>query len=219
MRSKLTRFQENAQRENVIEPGKPIFETIKGTWHQYFNNQNPIVLELGCGRGEYTVGLARIFPEKNYVGVDVKGARIWKGSKIANEEGLLNVAFLRIRILEIEHYVAENEVNEIWITFPDPRPRDRDEKRRLTSSRFLDIYKRITQPESWIHFKTDNTPLFDFTLELLQSRNDIGSLRFTHDFYTSNLPERHYNIITGYEKRFVEQGVQIKYLKFRFLKS
>lgn len=217
MRNKLARFQENAQRENVIEPGKPVFDTIKGNWHQHFGNDHPVVLELGCGKGEYTVGLASIFPERNFIGIDVKGARIWKGSKIAEEEGLSNVAFLRIRILEIEQYVAENEASEIWITFPDPRPRDRDEKRRLTSTRFLDIYKRITKPGGWIHFKTDNTPLFDFTLELLQNRDDITALAYTRDFHTSDMPERQYNIITGYEKRFVEQGVKIKYLKFRFL--
>lgn len=219
MRNKLARFQENAQRENVIEPGKPIFDTIKGHWHQHFGNHNPVVLELGCGKGEYTVGLARIFPDRNFIGVDVKGARIWKGSKTADEEGLANVAFLRIRILEIEHFIAESEASEIWITFPDPRPRDRDEKRRLTSSRFLDIYKRITKPGSWIHFKTDNTSLFDFTLELLQSRHDITSLTYTRDFHTADMAERQYNIITGYEKRFVEQGVKIKYLKFCFLKT
>lgn len=219
MRNKLTRFQENAQRENVIEPGKPIFDTIKGNWHQHFGNDHPIVLELGCGKGEYTVGLASIFSDRNFIGVDVKGARIWKGSKIADEEGLANVAFLRIRILEIEGFVAENEASEIWITFPDPRPRDRDEKRRLTSSRFLDIYRHIINPGGWIHFKTDDTPLFDFTLELLHSRNDITSLTYTRDFHNSDMPERQYNIITGYEKRFVEQGVKIKYLKFCFLKT
>lgn len=217
MRNKLSRFRENAERKNVIEPGKPLFEKIKGSWHQYFKNNHPLVFELGCGKGEYTVGLARLFPDRNYVGVDVKGARIWYGSKIAEEEGLSNAAFLRIRILEIEKYVKENEASEIWITFPDPRPRDRDEKRRLTSSRYLDIYKKITKPGAWIHFKTDNAPLFDFTLDLLQNREDITSLTFTRDFHATELQERQLDIITGYEKRFLVQGIKIKYLKFRFL--
>lgn len=216
MRNKLSRFLENAERENVIEPGKPIFENIKGSWHQYFKNNHPLVLELGCGKGEYTVGLARLFPDRNYVGVDVKGARIWVGSKIAEEEGLSNVAFLRIRILEIEKYVEENEASEIWITFPDPRPRDRDVKRRLTSSRYLDIYKKITKPGAWIHFKTDNASLFDFTLDLLQNRKDITSLTFTRDFHANEVPAKQLDIITGYEKRFLAQGIKIKYLKFRF---
>lgn len=216
MRSKLRRFRENAERKNVIEPGKPVFERICGKWHEHFQNDQPLVLELGCGKGAYTVGLARLFPEKNFVGVDVKGARIWAGSKMAEEEGLHNVAFLRIRILEIEKYVGELEASEIWITFPDPRPRDRDTKRRLTSSRHLDIYKRITKPGSWVHLKTDNTPLFDFTLEVLQNREDISSLTFTRDFHASDFPEKQFGIVTGYEHRFLEEGIHIKYLKFQF---
>lgn len=217
MRNKLARFRDNAARENVIEPGKPVFESIKGNWHHHFKNNNPLVLELGCGRGEYTVGLGRLFPDSNYVGVDVKGARIWKGSTIAEEEQLHNVAFLRIRILDIEQFVAPNEADGIWITFPDPRPRDRDEKRRLTSRRFMDIYKNILKPGGWVNFKTDNTDLFNFTLEQLQERKDIAGLYYTYDFHASDMPERQYNIITGYEKRFVAEGVRIKYLKFYFI--
>lgn len=216
MRSKLSRFQENAERDNVIEPGKPMFETIKGHWHKHFGNTHPLVLELGCGKGAYTVGLARLFPERNFVGVDVKGARLWAGSKTAAEEGRHNAAFLRIRILDIAQYVAPREADEIWITFPDPRPRDRDEKRRLTSPRFLDIYKSLLKPESWVHLKTDNTPLFAYTLEVLQNREDFACLEYTYDFHASDLPEKQYGIITGYEKRFVEQGMKINYLKFCF---
>lgn len=216
MRSKLSRFQENAERDNVIEPGKPVFETIKGHWHKHFGNTHPLVLELGCGKGAYTVGLACLFPERNFVGVDVKGARLWAGSKTAAEERLHNAAFLRIRILDIGQYVAPHEADEIWITFPDPRPRDRDEKRRLTSPRFLDIYKSLLKPESRVHLKTDNTPLFAYTLEVLQNREDIACLEYTYDFHASDLPEKQYGIITGYEKRFVEQGMKINYLKFCF---
>ncbi len=216
MRSKLARFTDNAARKNVIEPGKPVFETIKGNWHKHFENGHPLVLELGCGKGEYTVGLGRLFPDNNYVGIDVKGARIWKGSTVAEEEQLHNVAFLRIMILDIEQFVAPGEADSLWITFPDPRPRDRDEKRRLTSTRFMDIYKNILRPGGWVHFKTDNTELFDFTLEQLQQRKDIAGLTYTHDFHASDMPERQHNIITGYEKRFVAEGIRIKYLKCYF---
>ncbi len=216
MRSKLNRFQENAERDNVIEPGKAVFETIKGHWHKHFGNAHLLVIELGCGKGDYTVGLARLFPERNFVGVDVKGARLWVGSKTAVEEGLHNAAFLRIRILDIAQYVAPREADALWITFPDPRPRDRDEKRRLTSPRFLDLYKSILKPESWVHLKTDNTSFFEYTLEVLRHRQDVIDLKYTEDFHASDLPEKQYGIITGYEKRFVAQGIRIKYLRFRF---
>ncbi len=219
MRNKLDRFRENAESENVIEPGKAIFETIKGRWHAYFGNDNPIILELGCGKGEYTIGLARLFPEKNYIGVDVKGARIWAGSQTAMEEGFSNVAFLRIRILEIENFVQENEVDEIWITFPDPRPRVRDIKRRLTSTRFLDIYKRLLKPGGWLHLKTDNAPLYEFTLDLLKEREDVATLNYTDDFHRSDFPEKELNILTGYEQRYLEQQKNIKYIKTSFLKE
>jgi tRNA (guanine-N7-)-methyltransferase len=216
MRSKLSRFKDNEERRNVIQPGKPIFETIKGKWHAFFGNEHPIIFELGCGRGEYTIGLGRRFPENNYVGVDVKGARIWKGSSIAEEEKLDNVAFLRIRILEIEKYVAENELSEIWITFPDPRPKKRDVKRRLTSERFMDIYKKLLKPEGMVHFKTDNDPLFDFTLELLQRRQDVQQLEYTRDYHASQYSEELPDIVTRYEHQFIQQGMKIKYLRFTF---
>lgn len=216
MRSKLSRFKDNEERKNIIQPGKPICDTIKGKWQQFFENDHPIVFELGCGRGEYTVGLARRFPERNYVGVDVKGARIWKGSSVALEEGLDNVAFLRIRILEIEKYVEENELNEIWITFPDPRPKKRDIKRRLTSERFMDIYKKLLKAEGIVHFKTDNTALFDFTLELLKAREDVINLESTYDYHSSKFVEELPDIVTKYEAKFMSEGEKIKYLRFRF---
>ena len=216
MRSKLARFQENAARNNVIQSGKPVFETIRGHWHAHFQNDHPLVLELGCGKGEYTVGLGRLFPHNNYVGIDIKGARIWQGSTIAEEEQLHNVAFLRVSILDVAQFFAPGEVDGLWITFPDPRPRDRDEKRRLTSNRFMDIYKNIMKPKAWVNFKTDNTDLFDFTLAQLQQRKDIAGLVCTYDFHASDMPEQQYNITTGYEKRFVAEGIRIKYLKFYF---
>ncbi len=217
MRSKLKRFAENAEAANVIQPGKPLFDKIKGHWHElYFKNKNPLTVEMACGRGEYTTGLARLFPQRNYVGVDIKGDRIWKGARLARQEGMQNVAFLRILIHHVLDYFAENEVDEIWLTFPDPQPKDRHEKRRLTHPRFLDMYKIILQPDGWLRFKTDNTGLFTYTLEVLQARPDIRDLTYTFDLYESPLQEEHYGITTRYEQMFAAQGEKIKYLKFRF---
>ncbi|MGD1892615.1 MAG: tRNA (guanosine(46)-N7)-methyltransferase TrmB [Cyclobacteriaceae bacterium] len=216
MRNKLARFAENARRRNVVEPGKPIFSEIKGKWHEFFNNSNPIVLELGCGHGEYTVGLASLFADQNFVGVDVKGARIWKGSREAEELNLANVAFLRIRMLDLEERFTENEASSIWITFPDPRPKEKDEKRRLTSPRFIDMYRHLLRPNSCIHLKTDNLEQYQYTLETLQQREDIHSLKYTDDLYQSKLYEKPQQIVTTYEKKFASRGVPIKYLRFQF---
>ncbi len=215
-RGKLKRFAENALRENIIEPGKPLFENMKGCWSQYFKNENPITVELTCGRGEYTVGLARLFPERNYIGVDVKGDRIWKGSGIAIEEGLKNVAFLRTHILELDNFFAPHEVSEIWITFPDPRPKDRDEKRRVTHARYIDLYKNLISHDGWVRLKTDNTGLFEYTLEVLKQRDDIKDLEYTSDLYHSELRPDCHEIRTRYEEKFSAEGHDIKYLKFRF---
>lgn len=217
MRKKLDRFADNDQRQNVVQPGKAVFENIRGNWNTYFGNDHPLVFELGCGRGEYTVGLARRFPDTNFVGVDVKGARLWKGSSIAEEERLRNAAFLRIRILEIEKSVAEHELNEIWITFPDPRPKKRDIKRRLTAERYMNIYKKILKPGGTIHFKTDNTMLFDFTLCHLQQRADVQSLEVTQNYHASRFSEELPDIVTKYEKQFMDEGMNIKYLRLRFI--
>lgn len=176
----------------------------------------PLPSELGCGHGEYTVGLADMYPERNFIGVDVKGARIWKGSSQAVEQNLTNVAFMRIRILDLEERISEREVSEIWITFPDPRPKDRDEKRRLTSPRFLDMYQRILKAGGWIHLKTDNLGLFDFTIEQLKLRDNISNLEFTHDLYQSDLYQAEQQIVTTFERKFQAKGVPIKYLRFQF---
>lgn len=216
-RKKLVRFAQNEANPNVIQAGKPLFETIKGNWHEVqFQNQNPIVVELACGRGEFTVGLGREYPEQNFIGVDIKGSRIWKGSSTATAEGLANVAFLRTQIQNLDHFFAEGEISELWITFPDPFPRDGDEKRRLTSPKFLDMYKPMIKENGLVHFKTDNTGLFDYTLDLVKSREDIEVLAFTHDFYQSEMREDHHGIKTRYEKMFSDKGEKIKYLKFRF---
>jgi tRNA (guanine-N7-)-methyltransferase len=216
-RRKLERFKQNEQSRNVIQPGKELFETIKGKWKSVqFENQNPIVVELACGRGEFTVGLAREYPGSNFIGVDIKGSRIWKGSTIAIAEGLYNVAFLRTQIQLLDRYFDKDEIAELWITFPDPFPREGDEKRRLTSPKFLEMYKPLLEKNGIIHFKTDNTGLFDYTLELIQNRPDCEIMIYTHDFYASPYKDEHHGIQTKYEKMFSEKGEKIKYLKFRF---
>lgn len=217
MRSKLARFAFNEKAENVIQPGKELFVNVKGNWQKdYFKNDNPITIELACGRGEYTIGLARLFPNRNYLGIDIKGDRIWKGSKLATEEELSNVGFLRTFIHNLDDFIDESEIDEVWLTFPDPRPKDRDERRRLTNPRFIELYKLILKPGGWFRFKTDNTDLFNYTLDLLNSRDDIADLTYTRNLEESQLLKDHYGITTRYEEMFSEQGEKIKYLKFKF---
>lgn len=217
MKSKLKRFEIIAGRQNVIEPGKELFNTIKGKWSDvFFKNQHPITIELACGRGEYSVNLARQFPDRNYIGVDKKGDRLWKGSTWAVEDNLQNVAFLRTGILFIESFFEVGEVNEVWLTFPDPLPRKRDAKRRLSSTRYLDMYKKILAQDGYFRFKTDNTDLFNFTLEELSYRNDLVDFEYTHDLYQSVLRPECFDIKTKYEEMFSAQGEVIKYLRFRF---
>ncbi|MCE2707034.1 MAG: tRNA (guanosine(46)-N7)-methyltransferase TrmB [Bacteroidota bacterium] len=216
-RKKLVRFAQNEANPNVIQAGKPIFEQIKGKWNEMqFGNPQPLVVELACGRGEFTLGLGRAYPGKNFIGVDIKGSRIWKGSSTASREGLHNIAFLRTQIQQLDSFFAFGEISELWITFPDPFPRDGDEKRRLTSTKFLEMYKNLLKSGGNIHFKTDNTGLFDFTLELLLSRKDTIIHAGTSDFYQSEYREEHLGIQTRYEKIFSEKGEKIKYLRFSF---
>jgi tRNA (guanine-N7-)-methyltransferase len=217
VKRKLERFKEIETLPNVIEPSKEVYHYVRGKWNaDFFKNENPITLELACGRGEYTIGLAKLFSNKNFIGVDIKGERIWKGSSQAVAEGLQNVAFLRTMILLIENFFDEREVSEIWITFPDPRPRKRDIKRRLTSPRFLEMYKRILKPGGYVRLKTDNTGLFEYSLKTLQSRKDITDLVFTDDVYNSELRPDCFDIRTKYEEEFASKGEKIKYLRFRF---
>ena len=216
-RSKLDKFKDNELSRYVVQPGKDIFEQIKGNWRNlYFKNENDLVLELACGRGEYTTGLARAFPGRNFVGVDIKGPRIWRGMKIAEEENLINAGFLRGHIQNLEACFDNSEVDEIWITFPDPRPKGRDERRRLTHPRFLNIYRTILKPGGLVRLKTDNQELFEYSLEVLASEADIVDLAYTRDLYNSEFLVEHYGIKTTYEKKYLDVGTKIKYLKFRF---
>jgi len=218
MKSKLARFKIIAERENVLEPGKELYFNIKGKWNKtLFKNANPITIELACGRGEYSVGMAALFPDRNFVGIDVKGDRIWKGSTCAVEKKLDNVAFLRAQIHTLENFFDENEVSEIWLTFPDPRPKQRDVKRRLSNNRFLDLYKKVLKPDGLFRLKTDNTDLFNFTLEELKQRSDIEDLKATFDVYQSEFKEEVLDIKTRYEEMFANEGETIKYLRFRFV--
>jgi tRNA (guanine-N7-)-methyltransferase len=217
MKRKLERFKIIEERSNVIEPSKPVYETIKGKWRQeHFKNQHSITVELACGRGEYSIGLGKIFPDRNFIGVDIKGERIWKGSTQAVEDKLDNVAFLRTQILLLENFFNEGEIDEIWMTFPDPRPRKRDIKRRLTSPRFLEMYKNLLRPQGIVRLKTDNTALFEYTLEEVLAREDITDLQFTRDLYDSELRPECFDIRTRYEEEFTAKGERIKYLRFRF---
>ncbi len=217
-RQKTIRFQLNTEAKNVIEPGKPIFETIKGKWaSDFFQNSNPIVLELGCGRGEYTVGLAKEFPTKNFIGIDIKGDRLAVGSQKALAEGIENVAFLRTKIQEIYRYFNENEVSELWITFPDPRNRTSDARRRLTFPRFLEMYRTILLPNGVLHLKTDSLPFFNYSVDML-NRFGVQELITTNNLYTSPLANEHFGIKTKYEEIFTAKGFTINYLRCKIKK-
>jgi tRNA (guanine-N7-)-methyltransferase len=215
-RQKLKRFADNHLATNVIQPEKQEFDQMIGRWNShFFQNTQPIVVELACGRGEYAVGLAKVFPEHNFVGVDIKGNRIWVGSRQAQEANLKNVGFLRTRIQNLEHFFAPQEIAEIWITFPDPRPKGRDEKRRLTNPRFLAMYQKLVAKDGWVHLKTDNQGLFEYTLEVLQQM-PIRDLAVTHDLYASPFANDHKGIKTKFEQIYLDLGQVIYYLKFRF---
>ncbi len=222
-KNKLMKFDEMKTMERVFEPSMSDFiegnYPLKGKWREeVFQNDNPIVLELGCGKGEYSVGLGRKYPNKNFVGIDIKGARIWRGAKDANKENLTNVAFLRNVVDFVEHFFAENEVDEIWCTFSDPQPKKPN--KRLTSSEFVKRYKKIMKPNGIIHLKTDNTLLYESTLEeieeygyeLLEKSNNIYEKDWSRfDKETQEI----LSIKTHYEQLFANKGFKIKYVAFR----
>jgi tRNA (guanine-N7-)-methyltransferase len=209
-KNKLKRWAEMKTFGNVFE----LDNQYKGKWNEYFQNDNPIYLELGCGRGEYTVGLARIYPDINFIGVDIKGARLWKGAKTSVDEGLKNTAYIRDQIELIENYFELNEVSGIWITFPDPQPQESREKKRLTSNRLLDKYLQFLKPNSQLHLKTDNTGLYEFTLETLKARKSKIYFNSPVVYETPKGKEEALQIETTYEKIFTEVGETIKYIHF-----
>jgi len=216
-RKKLVRFAQNEVNPNVVQAGKPIFDQIKGQWNAVqFANDQPLVVELACGRGEFTLGLGRQYPNQNFIGVDIKGSRIWKGSSSATAEGIHTVAFLRTQIQQLQDFFAAGEISELWITFPDPFPRDGDEKRRLTSPKFLEMYKQLVKTGGLVHFKTDNTGLYEYTDLVLKDRPDCQIHFNTADFYESELRDAHHGIKTRYEKIFSDKGEKIKYIQFSF---
>lgn len=218
-KNKLKRFRENETFRNVIQPSRQeVIEgnfALKGQWASYFGNSRPIVLELGCGKGEYTLGLARKFPDRNYIGVDIKGARFWRGAKTALQEELQQVVFLRTQIELIDHLFAENEVSEIWITFPDPQIKYKRTKHRLINERFLDKYKRILKKDGIIHLKTDSEFLHGYTLGLLHGlRHEV--LYTNHNIYVNEgSPSEVLEIQTFYENQYLEENKPITYIKFR----
>ena len=218
----MARWTELASLDNVIQP--EIGEVserdhpIKGKWNkEIFKNNNPIVLELGCGKGEYTVGLAKNFPANNFIGVDIKGARMWRGAKTANEQNLQNVAFVRTRIEFINSFFSADEVDEIWITFPDPHPGGRNSNKRLTSPWFLNSYRLFLKDKGIIHLKTDSKELYDFTNKVL-NYNTLEIIISMNDLYAEKA-DNVLSIRTHYEKIFLDAGLKINYLSFRLEKD
>ena len=217
-KNKLKRFRENETFENVIQPTREevINDSLKlkGNWNaEVFKNDKPLVLELGCGKGEYSVGLAQANPDKNFVGIDIKGARFWRGAKTALEEGLPNVRFLRTQIELINYLFDADEVSEIWITFPDPQLKYKRTKHRMTHPEFLDKYRKLLGNPGFLHRKTDSEFMHGYTLGLLQG---IGAdiVYAHHDVYGNEYTPKEVTAIqTYYEKQYLEQGKKITYLK------
>lgn len=225
-RNKLQKFAEVLAFPNVYEnfdAKNPILTStggttvhLKGKWsQQHFKNNNPITLELACGKGDYTLGLARLYPQRNFIGVDIKGARIWRGAKTALEENLGNVAFLRTRIELIAHFFDKGEVAEIWITFPDPFLRNSKANRRLTSKLFLEQYKKILAHGGLVHLKTDEPNLYNFTLEVLSENEDYELCYHDNDIYSKPLPTPELELKTFYELQHLAAGKTIKYVRFQ----
>ncbi len=220
-KSKLERFAQMDTFSNVVQlPFTDVYGKdykLKGKWKSdFFGNNHPLVLELGCGKGEYTVGLARRYPEKNFIGIDIKGARMWKGARAALNEELKNAAFVRTRIEFIQSVFDHDEVDEIWITFPDPQPKKRN--KRLSSSRFLNSYKQFLKPDGIIHLKTDNKVLFEYT-HALAIENKLPVIVASDNLYKHITEDPVLSIRTFYEQQFLDQGMNIHYLKFALTDS
>ena len=219
-KNKLKRFKENLTFSNVIQPSREEVVNnnfyLKENWNaNFFKNNNPIVLELGCGKGEYTVALAKENSNKNFIGIDIKGARFWRGAKTAIENNMNNVAFLRTQIELIEHCFAANEIDEIWITFPDPQIKYKRTKHRLTNSEFLQRYKKILKPNAIVHLKTDSEFMHGYTLGLLHGEGH-KVLYANHSIYKNEgAPKEVTNIQTFYEQQYLEQDKPITYIQFK----
>ncbi len=218
-KNKLKRFKENESFQNVIQPKREDIETgslgLGGNWAKHFENENPIVLELGCGKGEYTIGLARSNPDRNFIGVDIKGARLWRGAKTALEEKLANVAFLRTQIELIHQLFDSNEVSEIWITFPDPQIKYKRTKHRMTNADFLEKYRKILKPKGLIHLKTDSEFMHGYTLGILHGLG-LEVVYANHDVYKNEgSPKDVLEIQTFYENQYLDKGKPITYIQFR----
>ena len=211
---KLIRFKEIGGFDNVVELEAGL--AFKGRWAtDFFKNDNPVVLELACGKGEYSVNLAKKFPEKNFLGIDYKGNRLWVGAKMAIDEGIKNVGFLRIQIQNLLEYFAENEIDEIWLTFPDPQAQSPLERKRLTNPQFLEKYKTVTKTDGIMHLKTDNDGFYEYTLEKV-GELDFEILTQTNNLYRDFHKDEILSIKTHYEALYLKQGKRINYLKFKF---
>lgn len=215
-KNKLAKFANMEEYPHVFQYPFSVLQEkgfeMKGKWNElFFKNNNPIVLELGCGKGEYTVGLAKLFPEKNFIGIDIKGARMWTGAKQSLEEGLSNVAFLRTHIELITHFFDAGEIAEIWITFPDPQMNKVN--KRMTSTRFMKLYRQILKGDGIVHLKTDSNFMFTYTCAMVRE-NSLPVLFETDDLYHSGLADDILKIQTFYEQQWLARGLNIKYLKF-----
>lgn len=219
-KNKLKRFKENETFENVFQPTREEVVSknfaLKGKWNSdFFKNNNPIIVELGCGKGEYSIGLAERNPNANYIGIDVKGARFWRGAKTAIETGMKNVAFVRTQIELINDVFAENEISEIWITFPDPQIKYKRTKHRMTNSDFLQLYKKILKPEGIVNLKTDSEFMHGYTLGLLHGEGH-EVLYANHNVYKNEgSPKEVTEIQTFYENQYLEINKAITYIRFK----
>mgnify|MGYP001342319855 FL=1 len=223
-KNKLKRFKENLTFKNVIQPSREIlvdnnFE-YKGKWNDlFFKNNNPIIIELGCGKGEYSIELAKLNPEKNFIGIDIKGARFWRGAKTAVDEGLNNIAFVRSQIELIDKIFSMGEVSEIWITFPDPQIKFKREKHRLINLKFINLYKNILVPNGIINLKTDSEFLHGYMLGLIKSTKFLELIYSNHNIYNnSGAPDDVLSIQTFYELKFLKQKKPITFINFKVLK-
>ena len=217
-KNKLKRFQENETFPNVIQPTRDeVLNNFshQGKWHSFFNNNNPISIELGCGKGEYTIALAEKNPNKNFIGIDIKGARFWRGAKTALENKLTNVAFIRTQIELVDCIFSKAEVDEIWITFPDPQIKYKRTKHRMTNHDFLLKYNHILKEDGVINLKTDSEFMHGYTLGLLHGEGH-EILHANHDVYKDYYsPDEVIGTQTFYEKKYLEKGKAITYIKFR----